>query len=63
MRVIKATNAPINFEIVDNIVDKLTPEAIASSKRTGCTLKGEFVTGACRSGTNEYPMRATQCVG
>ena len=46
MRVIRATNAPIDFEIVDNIVDKLTPEAVASAKRTGCTLKGEFVTGA-----------------
>jgi isocitrate/isopropylmalate dehydrogenase len=25
MRVIKATNAPIAFEIVDNIVDKVSP--------------------------------------
>lgn len=45
MKVIKATNAPIAFEIVDNIVDKVTPEAIASLKRTGCGIKGEFVTG------------------
>jgi hypothetical protein len=48
MRVLKATGAPIAFEVVDNIVDRVTPEAIASLKRTGCGLKGEFVTGIGR---------------
>ena len=45
MRAVQSTNAPIAFEIIDNIVDQLTPEALASAKRTGCVLKGEFVTG------------------
>lgn len=48
MRVIKATNAPVNFEIVDNIVDRLTPEAMASFQRTGVCLKGDFNTGIGR---------------
>lgn len=45
MRAVQSTNAPISFEIVDNITDRLTPEALSSAKRTGCVLKGEFVTG------------------
>ncbi len=48
MKVIAASNAPVDFDVVDNIVDKLTPEALASARRTGCTLKGEFVTGVGR---------------
>jgi isocitrate dehydrogenase (NAD+) len=34
--------------VIDNIVDRVTPEAIASLKRTGVGLKGEFVTGVGR---------------
>ena len=34
--------------MIDNIVDRVTPEAIASLKRTGVGLKGEFVTGVGR---------------
>jgi hypothetical protein len=48
MKVIKATAAPVSFDIVDNINDKITPEAIASLKKTGCGIKGEFVTGVGR---------------
>ena len=45
MRAVQSTNAPISFEVVDNVVDRLTPEALESARRTGCVLKGEFVTG------------------
>lgn len=45
MRVVKASRAPIEFEVIDNIKDKVTPEALASLARTKCGLKGEFVTG------------------
>jgi isocitrate dehydrogenase (NAD+) len=45
MRVVKAAGAPIVFEVVDNIRDKMTPEAAASFKRTGVCLKGEFSGG------------------
>lgn len=48
MKVIRASNAPVDFEVVDNIKDQVTPEALASARRTGCTLKGEFVTGIGR---------------
>jgi isocitrate dehydrogenase (NAD+) len=45
MRVIKATGAPISFEIVDNVKDKVTPEALASVRKNQVAIKGEFVTG------------------
>lgn len=45
MRVIRATGAPVQFEIVDNIKDKVTPEALASLRKNCVGLKGEFVTG------------------
>jgi hypothetical protein len=48
MKVLKATQAPLSFDVVDNIVDRVTPEAISSLRRTGCGLKGEFVTGVGR---------------
>jgi isocitrate dehydrogenase (NAD+) len=48
MQVIEASKAPVKFEIVDNIKDKITPEAIASLKKNGVGLKGEFVTGIGR---------------
>jgi isocitrate dehydrogenase (NAD+) len=47
-RAIKATTAPIAFETVANITDKLTPEAVASAKKNGVVLKGEFNTGVGR---------------
>jgi isocitrate dehydrogenase (NAD+) len=45
MKVTKAAGAPILYEVVDNIRDKLTPEALASFKKNGVCLKGEFVAG------------------
>lgn len=45
MRVVRTTGAPVNFEIVDNIKDKVTTEALASLRKNGVGLKGEFVTG------------------
>jgi len=48
MTVIKASNAPIVFDVIDNIVNKVTPEAVASLKRTGGGIKGEFTTGVGR---------------
>jgi isocitrate dehydrogenase (NAD+) len=44
MKVIRALGAPIEFDIVNNISDKITPEAIASINKTGIILKGEFET-------------------
>lgn len=51
MRVVEATGAPIAWEVVDNIVDKLTPEAVASLKKHRVALKGEFQVGACGRGS------------
>lgn len=48
MACIKATNAPVSFEVVDDIKDRLTPTALASARKTGTILKGEFVTGVGR---------------
>ena len=45
MRTIKASGAPVQFEIIDNIKDKVTPEALASIRKNGVALKGEFITG------------------
>lgn len=36
------------FQIVDNIDNKLTPEAVASLKKNGVGIKGEFITGIGR---------------
>ena len=44
-RVVDATNAPIEWEVVDNIVDKMTPEAYESLRRNHVALKGEFQVG------------------
>lgn len=45
MKVVDATSAPVQWEIVDNIVDRLTPEALESIKKNKVALKGEFVVG------------------
>lgn len=45
MKVVDATSAPVQWEIVDNIVDRLTPEALDSIKKNKVALKGEFVVG------------------
>ena len=67
MRAIKASGAPILFETVDNIKDKLTPEATASIKKTGVCLKGEFVTGVGKgtlvSVNIELRKQFQMCVG
>jgi isocitrate dehydrogenase (NAD+) len=47
-RVIEATGAPIAWEVVDNIVDRLTPEVLDSIRRTRVALKGEFKVGIGR---------------
>jgi len=47
-QVVAAARAPIQWEVVDNIKDKITPEAIASLKKTGVGIKGQFVTGIGR---------------
>lgn len=44
MRVVAASGAPVAFEVVD-IKEKVTPEALASVRKNGVALKGEFVTG------------------
>ena len=44
-RVVDATNAPIEWDVVDNIVDRLTPEALDSLTRNKVCLKGEFDIG------------------
>lgn len=48
MEVVRSMRAPVAFEIIDNIRDKLTPEAIASLHKNKVALKGEFVTGVGR---------------
>jgi isocitrate dehydrogenase (NAD+) len=45
MRAIKSSGAPVSFEIVDTIKDVVTPDALASIRRNGVALKGEFITG------------------
>jgi isocitrate dehydrogenase len=47
-QVIAASSAPIEWDVVDNIKDKITPEAVASLKRTGVGIKGQFKTGIGR---------------
>lgn len=42
MKVVEASGAPVDFEIVDNITDAVTPEAIASLAKNRVALKGEF---------------------
>ena len=39
-RVITATGAPVAFEVVDNIKDRVTKEALESLKKTGVGIKG-----------------------
>lgn len=48
-QVIAASQAPIEWDIVDNIKDRITPEAIASLKSTGVGIKGQFITGIGRN--------------
>jgi isocitrate dehydrogenase (NAD+) len=36
------------WDVVDNIVDRITPEAVESLKRTKVGIKGQFVTGIGR---------------
>ena len=45
MRVVKAVGAPLLFDVVDNVRDRVTPEAAASFRKHGVCLKGEFETG------------------
>jgi isocitrate dehydrogenase (NAD+) len=45
MRAVKASGAPVQFEIVDNMKEKVTPEVLASIRKNGVALKGEFITG------------------
>lgn len=48
-QVVAATHAPIEWDIVDNIKDKITPEAVESLKRTGVGIKGQFRTAIGRN--------------
>ena len=45
---VAASHAPIVWDVVDNIVDRITPEAIESLRRTKIGIKGQFVTGIGR---------------
>ncbi len=46
MRVLEASSAPLEFEVVDNVVDTLTPEVLESFRKNKVALKGEFQVGA-----------------
>lgn len=48
MQVLEASCAPLAFEVVDNVVDTLTPEMVASFKKNKVALKGEFSVGTSR---------------
>ncbi len=37
-----ASKAPIEWDVVDNIKTSITPEAVASLKRSGVGIQGEF---------------------
>ena len=39
----------MQWDVIDNIVDRITPEAIKSLQRTHCALKGEFTTQVGRN--------------
>lgn len=45
MQCVDATGAPIAWEVVDNIVDEVTPEALESLRRTGVGIQGFFEVG------------------
>ena len=45
VQVVGASQAPIEWDIVDNITTHITPEAIASLKQTRVGIMGEFQTG------------------
>eukprot|EP01138_Halocafeteria_seosinensis_P003017 gb/GECG01003081.1/.p1 GENE.gb/GECG01003081.1/~~gb/GECG01003081.1/.p1 ORF type:complete len:378 (+),score=44.59 gb/GECG01003081.1/:1-1134(+) len=51
-RVVDATNAPVEWEVVDNITNKLTPEAYASLRKNHVALKGEFQVGVGKGSMN-----------
>lgn len=44
-KVVDASDAPIEWDVVDNIVDRVTTEALESLRRTRVGLKGEFIVG------------------
>jgi len=45
MSVLEASSAPLEFEVVDNVVDTLTPEVLESFRKNKVALKGEFQVG------------------
>jgi hypothetical protein len=55
--VVAASHAPVQWDIVDNIKDAITPEAIASIKKTRVGVSGEFVT---QIGRDTLPSINTQ---
>ena len=59
MKVLTASSAPLEFEVVDNAVDALTPEMVASFKKNKVALKGEFTVGASTSRSQCYTARCT----
>lgn len=62
MRTVKACNAPVQFEIIDNIKDKVTPEALASLARTKCGLKGEFSTPIGKGSKPSINIELRKCL-
>jgi isocitrate dehydrogenase (NAD+) len=63
MRVVGATDAPIEWDIVDNIVDTVTPEACESLQRTRVGLKGEFLVGIGRDSLPSINMELRKELG
>ena len=51
-KVIEAAGAPIEWSVVDNVVDRMTPEAIDALNKHHVVLKGEFEVGAWLGGAD-----------
>lgn len=61
-QVVGASGAPIQWDIVDNIRDKITPEATESLKRTGVGIKGQFITAIGRGSLPSINVQLRQAL-
>ena len=63
LQVSAASKVPIQWDIVDNIKDKLTPEAVASLQKTGVGMKGQFKTGIGRGSLPSVNIEMRKALG